>query len=49
MYFWRTTSQQEIDYIEVLDDQIKAFEFKRNTKRKFKFPKSFLESYHLEK
>jgi predicted AAA+ superfamily ATPase len=28
MYFWRTTQQQEIDYIELAGNQMKAFEFK---------------------
>lgn len=44
-YFWRTTSQQEIDFLEEYDGQIHAYEFKWNPKTKFKFPKSFLETY----
>lgn len=45
-YFWRNTSQAEIDYIEEQDGKISAFEFKWNPKAKAKFPKAFLEEYH---
>ena len=38
-YFWRTTTQQEIDYIEVNTDEISAFEFKWATTKKAKLPK----------
>lgn len=49
-YFWRTTQQQEIDYIEVEDDEIKAVEFKWNPKSKHLFSKTFLNAYQpLEK
>lgn len=44
-YFWRTTEQQEIDYIEDLDGQISAFEFKWNPKAKAKIPAKFASSY----
>lgn len=44
-YFWRTTQQQEIDYIEEIDGQLKAFEFKWNTKGKHKIPKTFINAY----
>jgi len=44
-YFWRTTSQQEIDYLEEYDGGIHAYEFKWNPKAKCRFPKSFMESY----
>jgi hypothetical protein len=44
-YFWRTTTQQEIDYIEVNADKINAFEFKWATTKKAKLPKSFSEAY----
>jgi len=44
-YFWRTTSQQEIDYLEEYDGAIHAYEFKWNPKARFKFPKSFMETY----
>jgi predicted AAA+ superfamily ATPase len=45
-YFWRTTQQQELDYIEVEADAVSAFEFKWSSTKKAKLPKSFLEAYH---
>lgn len=45
-YFWRTTRQQEIDYIESTADQLYAYEFKWNSKKKTKFPKTFTDAYH---
>ena len=47
-YFWRTSNQQEIDYIEQYDDEISAFELKWSEKRKLSFPKSFIEAYNVE-
>ena len=44
-WFWRTTSQKEIDYIEEGDGQIYAFEFKWSATAKYKTPKQFSESY----
>lgn len=46
-YFWRTTTQVEIDYIEEQDGQLHAFEFKwnRKSKKQIKTPLSFAESY----
>lgn len=44
-YFWRTTQQQEVDYIEVDADHINAFEFKWSAKKQYKLPKIFEESY----
>ncbi len=44
-YFWRTHSQQEIDYVEEEDGQLNAFEIKYNPFKKVKFPKSFLDAY----
>ena len=44
-YFWRTTQQQEIDYIEELNGQLSAFEIKWHTMRKVKFPKTFTNKY----
>lgn len=43
--FWRTTSQQEIDYVEITPDEITAYEFKWSKKTKVKIPKSF-ETYY---
>ena len=44
-YFWRTTRQQEIDYIEEYDDKISAFEFKWSTTKKISVPKTFQKAY----
>ena len=44
-YFWRTTAQQEIDYIEESNGEISAFEFKWNPSAKSKFSKTFIENY----
>ncbi len=44
-YFWRTTRQQEIDYVEENAGKIKGYEFKWNPKAKSKKPKSFMETY----
>ncbi len=44
-FFWRTHTQQEIDYIEEYDGKLHAYEFKWNPKAKTKIPKSFLEAY----
>ncbi len=47
-YFWRTTQQQEIDYIEEKKDTVAAFEFKYNQLRQARFSKTFLDSYNAE-
>lgn len=44
-HFWRTTQQQEIDYVETNADEINAFEFKWKDTGKAKLPKSFSENY----
>ncbi len=44
-YFWRTTQQQEIDYLEEADGQLQAFEIKWDPTRKFKFPSTFSNHY----
>ncbi len=45
-HFWRTTQQQEIDYIEENEGKIFAWEFKWNNKAKVKFTKTFLKNYN---
>ena len=46
IYFWRTKSQQEIDYIEEADGVFNVFEMKWNpNKRNTSIPKSFLDAY----
>lgn len=48
-YFWRTSYQQEIDYIEECDGMMTAFEMKWNPKKaNTRFPKSFLENYPVK-
>ena len=44
-WFWRTTSQKEVDYIEEKDGQLKAFEFKWNPLKKVSAPLSFRNAY----
>jgi predicted AAA+ superfamily ATPase len=44
-YFWRTTQQQEIDYIEKSEDKILACELKWNPKAKAKIPVTFSTNY----
>ncbi len=49
-YFWRTTGQQEIDYVEEKDGRFTLFEMKFNPwKSRTKLPKAFLETYDVEK
>ncbi len=47
-YFWRTTQQQEIDYIEEKDGKIFAYEFKWNARRKVNISKTFIQAYNPE-
>ena len=44
-YFWRTKSQQEIDYVEERDGRMFAYGFKMNPKVKYRFPKTFTSAY----
>ena len=44
-YFWRTTSQQEIDYVETDAEAVSAFEFKWSPTKKVKLVKSFETAY----
>jgi hypothetical protein len=44
-YFWRSTEQKEIDYIEDSKGILKAFEFKWNTNKPGKISKSFTRAY----
>lgn len=47
-YFWRTTQQQEIDYLEETDGAIDVYEFKWNPQSKFKFPLTFTNKYPIQ-
>ncbi len=45
-YFWRTTQKQEVDFLEEIEGNITAWEFKYNPlKAKTKCPKTFSENY----
>jgi len=44
-FFWRTVQQQEIDYIEQLDDKLSAYEFKWSEAKKAKISKTFTNAY----
>lgn len=44
-YFWRTTQQQEIDYIEESAQSLAAWEFKWSNKKKARIPKTFTRAY----
>lgn len=47
-YFWRTTLQQEIDYIEEENNRYLAYEFKWNPKAHVKFSHSFTGRYDVK-
>ncbi|MCF6359350.1 MAG: ATP-binding protein [Cyclobacteriaceae bacterium] len=44
-YFWRTTAQQEVDYLEEGNGQLSAYEFKWNTHTKGRITKAFTNAY----
>ncbi len=44
-YFWRTTSQQEIDYIEEVDGKFSAYEIKWNESARVKRINAFTDTY----
>lgn len=44
-YFWRSTQQQEVDYIEEYDGQLHAFEFKWNPGKGASLPATFKNAY----
>lgn len=44
-YFWRTTQQQEIDYLEEAGEQLRAWEIKWNPKAKLRVSRTFLKAY----
>ena len=47
-YFWRTTQQQEVDYVEAIGQKLYGYEFKWGNRRTRKLPKTFVEKYHVE-
>jgi len=48
MYFWRTKQQQEVDLVEEHNGIITGFEFKWNTKKKVRLPKTFVNEYNAK-
>jgi len=44
-FFWRTHTQQEIDYIEEYDGKITGYDFKWNNTKKIKIPSIFINNY----
>jgi predicted AAA+ superfamily ATPase len=44
-WFWRTSQQQEIDYIEEREGKLYAFEFKWNVRKQFRLSKTFANAY----
>ncbi|MDD5599768.1 MAG: ATP-binding protein [Victivallaceae bacterium] len=44
-YFWRTITQQEVDYLEEGNGKLFAWEFKWNLKAKHKIPNAFITAY----
>jgi hypothetical protein len=45
IYFWRTTQQQEIDYVEDRNGELFAFEFKFSAGKNPKLPITFSKNY----
>jgi predicted AAA+ superfamily ATPase len=46
-YFWRTTQQQEVDYIEEKGIILSAFEMKWNSKKVARLPLTFSKAYEI--
>ena len=47
-YFWRTTQQQEVDYVEEVNGKFYGYEFKWNERKKIKFPLTFTKNYNAQ-
>jgi predicted AAA+ superfamily ATPase len=45
-HYWRNTQQAEIDYLEIIENEITAYEIKYSPNKKVFFTKSFTEKYH---
>lgn len=45
-YFWRTSQQQEVDYIEEIDGSIYAYEFTFSEQKKKQISKTFTKNYN---
>lgn len=44
-YFWRTSQQQEVDFIEINDGKMRAFECKMSANAKVRIPETFKRAY----
>jgi len=44
-WFWRTSAQQEIDYLEEAGGEMRAWEFKWKVSKNIRFPSAFLQGY----
>ena len=49
VFFWRTTQQQEIDYIEKTNERLLAVEFKWNERGKTRIPVTYTKAYPQSK
>ncbi|MDH5400287.1 MAG: DUF4143 domain-containing protein, partial [Cyclobacteriaceae bacterium] len=47
-YFWRTTQQQEVDYVEEINAKLTGFEIKWQARKNPHTPKTFKENYQAE-
>ena len=47
-YFWRTSQQQEIDYIEERESGLYVYEFSWNINKKKKIPLTFSRAYNVK-
>lgn len=45
-YFWRTKTQQEVDYVEEQDGNFRAWEFKWKANSKVHIPETFIKAYN---
>jgi len=45
LYFWRTYSQQEIDFVEERGKQLDGYEFKWSPKKQAKAPSEWVNAY----
>jgi uncharacterized protein len=46
VHYWRNTQKAEIDFIEIIENEITAYEIKFSPNKKVVFSKSFTEQYH---
>lgn len=47
-WFWRSKTQQEVDFVEEKDGKLRAYEFKWNPAAKYREPASFKETYNVD-